>query len=149
MDPIARFNEYAATFEKVFESDDWSLLEPFFAEDVVYELTGAPLFAARHAGRDAVFAALKVSLDNFDRRFATRQLEFLEGPRLRDGAVWMRWRGDYSGPGLPNLVIDGQESAWLENDRIVRLLDFIPLEMGHLAQYWFEQYGNRLPPAPA
>ena len=145
MDPIGRFREYAAAFEEVFESDDWTLLEGFFSEDAVYELVGAELFEGRHEGRDAIFAALKASLDNFDRRFETRQLEILEGPALEEGAVWMRWRASYRTPGVPELVIDGQESARFEGDRIVRLVDVFALEMGHISQYWFEHYGSRLP----
>jgi hypothetical protein len=149
MDAIARFTEYAAAFEDVYKSDDWTALERFFSEDAVYELTGADLFVGRHEGRDAVFAALKASLDRFDRRFETRQLEALEGPALRDGAVWMRWRASYRSPGVPELVIDGQESVFFEGDRIVRMVDDFPLEMGPITAYWFEQYGDRLPPAPA
>lgn len=149
MDAIARFMEYAEAFETVYESDDWTLLEGFFSEDAVYELTGAEFFAGRHEGRDKIFAALKASLDRFDRRFETRELEMLEGPALRGGAVWLRWRSSYRSPHIPELVIDGAESAFFEGDRIVRLVDAIPLEMGPITAYWFEHYGNRLPPAPA
>ena len=40
MDPFSRFREYAASFEEVVKTDDWSLLEPYFAEDAVYEVIG-------------------------------------------------------------------------------------------------------------
>jgi hypothetical protein len=149
MDAIARFTEYAAAFEDVYKSDDWTALEGFFAEDAVYELSGAEFFAGRHQGRDAVFAALKASLDSFDRRFETRQLEVLEGPALREGGVWLRWRASYRSPGVPELTIDGEESVFFEGDRIVRMVDRFPLEMGPITAYWFEQYGSRLPSPPA
>jgi hypothetical protein len=144
VDPIARFMEYAAAFEDVYESDDWRLLEPYFSDTAVYELVGAESFVGRHEGRDAIFAALKTALDNFDRRFETRQLDFLQGPELREDAVWFHWRGSYKSPGLPELVIEGKERAWLEGDRIHRLVDDIPLEIGHISEYWFQHYGGQL-----
>jgi hypothetical protein len=147
MDAIARFGAYAAAFEQVVESDDWSLLEPWFCEDAVYEILGGPPFAGRHEGREAVLAHLKRSLDGFDRRFEQRSIELLEGPKLRDGAVWIRWRASYKTPGLPELVIDGEETAEFEGDRIRRLEDRFPLEMSALTEAWFSSWGSRLPPA--
>ena len=56
MSRIPRFVAYAAEFEKAFENDDWSLLEPFFSEDAVYE-TGLPLLGReRCEGRAATRA---------------------------------------------------------------------------------------------
>jgi hypothetical protein len=147
VDPIARFAEYAAAFERVVKSDDWSALEPFFTDDAVYEVVGGPPFAARHAGRSAILAGMRASLEGFDRRFATRELEVLEGPALREGGVWMRWRASYKGPGLPELVFDGEETAIFEGDRIRRLEDRIPLEMGSITQHWLVNFGSRLPAA--
>ncbi len=144
MDPIARFQEYAAAFEDVVKNDDWTILEPFFTEDAVYEVKGAPPFAARHAGRSEAFAGLKASLDALDRRFASRQVELLEGPALRDGAVWFRWRLSYHTPGLPQLVVDGFETVHFEGDRIRLLVDDLPLEMAPITEYWFAQYGRGL-----
>ena len=40
MGEIERFGEYAAAFEVAFEKDDWSVLEPFFTENAVYETFG-------------------------------------------------------------------------------------------------------------
>lgn len=123
MDPVQRFAAYAAAFEQAYAGDDWSVLEPFFTEDAVYETLADPPFAARHAGRDAVMASLRDSVNGLDRRFDTRELESLEGPTLRDGNVWMRWRVTYRVEGAPPLVIDGEETAQLEGDRIARLED--------------------------
>ena len=41
---IPRFGAYAAAFEKAFENDDWSVVEPFFHEDAVYEVALPPPF---------------------------------------------------------------------------------------------------------
>ncbi len=148
MDPIARFQEYAAAFEQVYESDDWSLLEPYFTEDAVYEIFGGEPFAGKHEGRDALLAHLKRSVDGFDRRFETRQLEILEGPEREGNSVWLRWRGSYRSPGLPELVIDGEETAVFEGDRIRRLEDRYPPEASPIMEVWFDANGSRLrPPA--
>jgi hypothetical protein len=144
MDAVSRFREYAAAFEDVVKSDDFRRLEPYFTEDAVYEILGGPPFAGRHVGRAAVFAYLKASLDGFDRRFQTRRIEILEGPELRGGSVWFRWRVSYSSPGTPELVLDGTEAATFEGERIRRLEDRFPLEMSSLTEHWFSHYGSRL-----
>ncbi len=149
MDLVKRFGEYAVAFERVYQSDDWSQLEAFFTEDAVYEVHGGPPFAARAEGREALIARLRSSVDAFDRRFASRRLELLEGPTLLDDCVWLRWRASYSGPGIPELVLDGEESASFEGDRIRRLEDRFPPEAGHITEMWFRSYAKLIPPAPA
>ena len=146
MDAIQRFGEYAEAFEKFFESNDASLLEPYFTEDAVYETLGAAAFAGRIEGREAVFTHMKNSLDSFDRRFSERQLEAIEGPELRDGAVWMRWRVTYKLDGAPDLVIDGEETAEFEGDRIERLEDRMPEDASEMLGY-LETHAAKLGPA--
>ena len=123
MNPIERFGQYAAAFEECFADNDWSRLEPFFTEDAVYETFADPPFGGRIEGRDAIFSQLKASLDTFDRRFESRDLEILEGPNEQDGAVWIRWRAVYRAGAAPTLVIEGEETASFEGDRISRLED--------------------------
>ncbi len=147
MDLLERFTEYASAFGDVFKSDDWTVLEPFFTEGAVYALEGADFFAGRHEGREAIFAALKASLDSFDRRFATRSLEIQDGPALREGAVWFKWQACYRSPGVPELVIGGTETITFDGDRIERLVDHFPLQMGGIVENWFSHYGSLLPDA--
>ena len=147
MNPVARFGEYAAAFERAFEDDDWSVLEPYFTDDAVYETLAGPPFGGRHEGRDALFAALKRSLDTYDRRFDTRELALLEGPEDRDGAAWIRWRATYRVGDAPPMVIEGEETAYFEGDRIVRLEDRFSEESGKGALEWMEQHGESLKPA--
>ncbi len=144
MDLMARFQEYAAAFEDFFQSDDVDTLKPFFSENAVYEITGGEPLAGRHEGRDAVIAHLKSSLDAFDRRFDSRRLDLLEGPVLRDGAVWLRWRASYKTAGVAELVIDGEETVHFEGDRIALLEDDFPPQASHLMQQWFTHYGDLL-----
>jgi len=146
---IARFGEYAAAFEEAFKGDDWSVLEPYFTEDAVYELFGGPPFAGRHEGRDAIFSALKASLDSFDRRFDTRELDLLEGPEIRDDAVWMHWRVTYTLEGAPELSIEGEERAYFDGDRIRRLEDQFADEASKTTLAYFEQYAAKLGASPS
>jgi hypothetical protein len=147
MSLVERFGAYAAAFEVVFEKDDWSVLEPFFTEDAVYELLGGPPFEGRHEGREAAFAHLKQSLNSFDRRFDSREIEMLEGPLERDGAVWMRWRVTYGVADAPPLVIDGEGIAEFEGDRIRRLEDDFAEGTAAAALSWMGEHGAKLRPA--
>ena len=147
MDPIARFQEYAAAFEQVYKSDDWSVLEPYFTEDAVYEILGGQPFAGKHEGRDAVLAHMKRSVDSFDRRFETRELQVLEGPVQDGSSVWLRWRVSYRSPGLAQLVIDGEETAIFEGDQIRRLEDRFPPEASPISEAWFNANGSKLRPS--
>ena len=149
MDLVQRFLEYAAAFERVYRSDAWSELEPFFTEGAVYEVKGPPPFGGRHSGRAALLAALRASVDRFDRRFARRTVEILDGPALRDDGVRLRWRASYSTPGLPELCFDGEELAAFEGDRIARLEDRFPPESVSLFELWMLHYGGRLGSAAA
>ena len=36
------FLEYALAFELTYQDDDWTRLEPFFAEDATYEVRNSP-----------------------------------------------------------------------------------------------------------
>jgi hypothetical protein len=144
VDPIQRFGEYAAAFERAYQSDQWSQLEPFFSEDAVYEVHGGPPFAARAQGRAALLAHFKRTVDAFDRRFPRRRLEMLEGPTLRAGRVWMRWRMSYGGPGIPELVLDGEETAEFDGERIRRLEDRFPPEAAPITEMWFRSFAGRI-----
>ena len=146
MSSLARFQQYAEAFEEVYESDDWSLLEPYFTEGAVYEVHAAPPFGARSEGRDNVFAALKTSLDMSDRRFDSRALEILEGPEIRDGAVWFRWRASYGLAGTSGMAIEGVETARFEGDRIALLEDTFTEESQAAVLQFLGAHGDKLKP---
>ena len=110
----------------------------------MYELFGGEPFAGRHEGRDAVLEYMKLSLDGFDRRFESREVSLIEGPELRDGAVWVRWRARYRVAGAPDLEIDGEEKAYFEGDRIRRLEDQFPPDASTATLAYFEKHGDKL-----
>ena len=147
MDPIAVFAEYAAAFEMAFEKDDWSGVEASLTEDVVYETFAGEPFAGRREGRQTVIDYMKQSLDDFDRRFDLRDTpELLEGPELRAGAVWIRWRVSYRVADAPPLVLEGEETAELEGDRICRLEDRISDSVSARVVEWMDRHGAKLKP---
>lgn len=118
-----RFGAYAAAFEKAYASNDWSPIETFFAPGAVYEVhLGAPL-GGRFEGRDAILAYFVRALDGFDRRFASREIELLEGLRESADSVWILGRAIYRADGAPKLAFDLEETATFAGDVIVRLED--------------------------
>jgi ketosteroid isomerase-like protein len=134
MTQIARFLQYAAAFEEAYAADDWTKIAPYFTEDAVYEPLGA--FGEPIVGRGPLQAALKGMVDAFDRRFASRSVEVVEGPLERDGAVWFRWAATYTLAGAPPLRMEGEETAIFEGDRIRHLADrMAPAEVERVQAY--------------
>ena len=144
MSNIPRFVAYAAEFEKAFESNDWSLLEPFFAEDAVYEI-GLPLLGrACCEDRTAILAWFPDVLDRFDRRFESRALELLDGPKEEGGAVWIRGSATYRSEGVPDFVLVLEETVRFEGDRITHLEDRYTAEMAAETEQFVREYGPKL-----
>ena len=132
-----RFMEYAAAFEEAFESDEWSKVGTFFTDDGVYATVGPPPFGTRAEGRAAVLAGFKQALDAFDRRFDKREVSVLEGPIERDPrTLWFKWLGIYRRAGLPDLRMEGEETAVFEGQHIKHLEDrFTPATAERIAGY--------------
>lgn len=122
------------------------MVEPFFTEDAVYETFAEAPFGGRHEGRDAVLGYFKTVLDGFDRRFDSRELKLLEGPVERDGSVWIRWRVTYRLAGAPDFVLEGEESARFEGDRIRLLEDRIPARIAAETRSFLAEHGSKLRP---
>jgi len=144
MDLLARFNAYAHDFEKTFVDDDWERLEPYFTEDVVYEIVGIAEFGAKAEGREAVFQQLKDALDRFDRRCVTRRLQLLRPPELEANAVTIHWAAFYTVPGAPDIRLEGTETASFAGDRIRHLIDTYPSDVAAAFGDWLKRHGERL-----
>jgi len=142
MDPIARFVSYAAAFEDAYASDDWSRLDPYFTENAVYEPLAA--FGGPITGRAAVKAGFKMMCDSFDKRFASRSVEVLEGPADRNGVLWFEWAATYTLAGAPPLRMIGEELVTFTGDRISHLEDRMSEEeAGKIAAY-IAEHGDKL-----
>jgi hypothetical protein len=98
-------------------------VEPFFSEDAVYEIDLGPPLGGRIEGRDAILAYFRRTLDAFDRRFASRTVSLVKGPREEGDSVWILGRAVYSAPGVPDLAFELEETAWFAGERIRRLED--------------------------
>lgn len=146
MDPLQCFERYAADFEEAFANDDWTVVTERFAAEAVYEIIGEAPMSGLHEGREAVIAHLKQSVDSFDRAFDTRALDVLEGPELRDGAVWLSWRARYGVAGAPDLAIGGEETVRFDGDRIVRLEDRYPAGVAARLREYLSEHGAKLHP---
>ena len=124
MSRIALFVKYAAAFEDAYKSDDWSLLEPYFSEDAVYEVGDIPApLGGRSEGRAAILAYFNRVLNGFDRRFATRTIALIDGPREDGDTVWIRGSVLYTAPGVPDLGFELEEITTFRGDLICHLED--------------------------
>lgn len=145
MSLIARFVEYAAAFEKAYASDDWTLVEPFFTEDAEYEILGMPApLGGRFSGRAAILAYFQRVLDGFDRRFASREVGLVSGPREDAGSVWLRGSVVYTAAGVPDLRFELEETATFAGDRIRRLEDRYDPETVRAVTGYAREFGGRL-----
>ena len=146
MGMLDRYLAYAAAFEEAYASDDWSKIEPYFTEDVVYAFIAPAPFGGEYKGRAAVLTQFQNSVNDLDRRFDSRKVEVLEGPTEKDGSVWMRWAALYTLAGAPDCRMEGEERAVFTGDRISRLEDSMSdAEAGRVGAY-FAQYGAKLKP---
>lgn len=124
MSKLDRFLAYAVAFEEAFASDDWSKVEPFFTEDAEYFVPLDPPLGGWFRGRDAILAYFKDSLDRLDRRFESRQVgPALEGPYERAESVRVLGRLVYRAADVPDFVLEVEEEAYFEGDRIHRMID--------------------------
>jgi len=134
MEPGKKFIEYAIAFEQTFSDDNWERLEPFFAEDAIYTVTGGPPFGGRFDGREQLLEQLRSSVNDFDRKFEVRRVEPIGEPRIGEDSFEMRWRATYQKSGRPDLVFEGAERATFRGELIVLLEDTIEAEAGQRIQ---------------
>jgi len=142
MDPVARFEEYAQAFEEFFESDDTSILEPYFTEDAVLEVIADPPLAAKREGRDAIFANFKESVASLDKRFDSRELDLQN--REEDGKVLSRFRLTLRKGDLAEAAISGESTTSFRGDRICHVEERFDPEVAKAFLAWMEQHGAAL-----
>jgi len=141
---IGRFAAYAAAFEKSVASNDWSVVEPYFTEDAVYEILIGPPLGGRFEGRAAVLAYFEDVLDRFDRRFESRELALLEGPKEVGDSVWIRGSATYRAKGVSEFVLELEETVTFSGDRICRLEDRYEPAMAEAIAAYLKAHGGKL-----
>ncbi len=144
MSRIERFVEYAAAFEKAYASDDWSVLEPLLTDDVVYEVPIDPPIGGRFEGKQTLLAYFQDIVNRFDRRFDSRKVALDEGPREDGDSVWIRGRAIYDAEGVPQFVLELEETVTFVGDRVSRIEDFYSPEMKQKVARYLADYGEKL-----
>ena len=98
------FFHFALAFEKGFAADEWSVLEPTLADDVVWIVADMPEpIGGVHSGARATLGAIASSCAAFDRRFDAREPRIVEGPTPIPGGVHLTWVVTYRRVGLPDV----------------------------------------------
>jgi hypothetical protein len=125
MSLILRFASYAAAFGEACSSHDWSPIGKLFAEGAAYDSGGMPApLGGRFDGRAAILAYFKFVVDGFDRRFASRAVGPLGGPREQGASVWFRASVVYTSPCAPELRFEFEEIVTFDAEgRIQRIED--------------------------
>ena len=142
MDLVSLFLDWAMAFEATYRDDDWRRLERFLAPDVVYEVVGAP-FACVVRGRDAVLAAIRRSVDGFDRQ-CVRAITPGSMPTQAGDAVTVEGTVSYTRGPSPRLVVAVRETATYADGRIVRIVDVYDPETVARSEAWVAQWGAGL-----
>lgn len=137
MSHLERFLEYAAAFEQTYVDDDWTRLEPFFAEDAVYIVAGLPMSCEIH-GRDRILAGIRRSLEGFDRRMDSREIIGTAPPTETGNRVTLSGKVRYRRGAAPPVELHATIVAELDGDRIRRMQDTFrlgPAETAWLARH--------------
>jgi hypothetical protein len=98
----------------------------------------------RFEGRAAILAYFKEVLDRFDRRFESRELALLEGPKEEDDSVWIRGSATYRAAGVPAFVLELKEIVRFEGDRIRLLEDHYQPAMQQSISAYLKAHGEKL-----
>lgn len=140
MNVLELFLAYADNFEKTYADDDWSRLEPHFCDDAVYEVKGDPI-SAKFEGPDAIFKAMKTSVDGGDRRFEGREIGIVRAPEVDGSRMSVGWEVTYTVNGHPPFVLRGSSEAEFRDGKIAYLCDsYDDAVMGEI-QDWQEKTG--------
>jgi len=146
MNPTERFLAYATAFEQTYVDDEWTRLEPYFADEAVYEVDGLGPHVLL-TGSAQIFAGIRKSLDGFDRRFSSRKIAVLDGPHVEGSQLDVSWSVTYELEGAPPYVLEGHTVARFAGDRIVYLCDRYTAEMAERGAAWLSRYAPTFDPS--
>jgi len=118
---LGSFYEYVQAFELAYLSDDWSLIQPFFADDARHVVTDGGPHDRDDRGAADIVAGFRQAVRDYDHRFDMRLPEIIDGPVTRDDGVWMKFRLTMCRRGLPDLTIEGEHLTRYEDGKIVAI----------------------------
>lgn len=140
MGMIERFVEYTVALEEAYQTDDWSRLGSYFAQNATYRsYYGADLEVT---GRDGVLKQFQSDAESFDRKFDSRVVEYFDGPREERGGVFTLWRVTYSKADVPDLTLTGKEMATFIGDEITLLEGHYLPETFDDFSSWLTEHGS-------
>ena len=142
MSLIQQFIEQRAAFERTYEDGNWMRLEPYFSDDLVYEVMNMPFHCVIRE-RAAVIAGLRRSIERFDRlcqrTVGLGSMIFQEGNNVLVHSGIRFQRGE-----SPPLQSGLWEIATYRDGRIERLIDIY--DPGERAKHerWKAEWGDGL-----
>ena len=142
---LDKFVEYAVTFERAYESRDFSVLEPCFTQDATYATHAPGLPDQRSEGRAAVLDHMAWMTEEFDRKFNSRQLLRVAGPEAIDDYVELHGIAVYTLATGERCHLALTEQAYFSDGKINRLVDRLSLGAAHEMQWFVETYPERFP----
>ena len=146
---LERFFAYARAFELAVVSDDFSVIEPFFADDAYHDVVDGGPFGSGARGGRAVAADLRDSVLRVDRRFDVRIAEMIAGPTPRPDGVWMRFALTLRRRGLPELRVEGDHLVRYRGGGIVAIEERLPAGTGARVAAYLAEHDAALRPAGA
>lgn len=145
MSLIQKFIEQRGVFEKVYDDDDWTQLEPYFSDGVTYEVMNMPFHCAIE-GRHAFIAGLKQSIERFDRlcqrTLGLGAMVYEEGNNVLAHSGIRFQRGD-----SPPIEVGLWEIATYRCGLIERLIDVYDPGQGIKFERWMAEWGEGLDPS--
>jgi len=120
-----RFARYALRFERAFKSDRWDEVKACFHPDAIYVVEGSDTeWDGTTRGPEAIAAFFKRMLDTLDRKFDKR-IPRLDGlPRMRDGALCVKWKARYVAKS-GEAMLHGESRCRFDHGKIIELRDLM------------------------
>lgn len=146
MDNLSHFMQYATAFEQTYADDDWARLMPFFADDAVYRVV-SDVFGCELHGPEAILRGIRKSVNGFDRRFATRQIDVTSGPDVDGDEVRLGWSVTYTLAGVEPFVLPGRSRARFRDGKLIELEDVYEASTMQAAAAWQQANGMTFDPS--
>jgi ketosteroid isomerase-like protein len=145
MELIQKFAAQRAAFETAYATDDWRPLGAFFHEDMTYEVMNMP-FHCVVAGREAVLAGLRRSVERFD-KLCTRTVGIGSVIRQEGDNVLVHAGIRFERPGAPPTFAKLWEIATYRQGRIARIVDIYDPGCAEDFAQWMAAWGEGLDPS--
>lgn len=144
MSLIPLFAAQRSAFELAYDNGDWDSVSAFLHDNIIYEVMNMP-FHCVVAGREAVLAGFKRSIELFDKKckrtVGIGSLVHEEGPNVLVNAGIR-----FDREGAPTLEVRLWEIATYRDGLIERIVDiYAPEAKSHFAE-WMIKWGEGLDP---